>query len=82
MSERLLQNSGNKTLDIEMEQIGNTSIGAKLKEMLIVMTALLYTEQNNLLSQSQMRDAKQSLQALFLRTSVNLYWCAMNTNSC
>ncbi|MFW2438257.1 MAG: hypothetical protein ACN4GR_02685, partial [Arenicellales bacterium] len=52
-----------------MDQIGNTAIGEKQKEMLIVMTALLYTEQNNLLSQSQMRDAKQSLQALFLRTS-------------
>lgn len=52
-----------------MDQIGNTEIGTKQKEMLIVMTALLYTEQNNLLSQSQLRDAKQSLQALFLRTS-------------
>ncbi len=56
-------------IEIAMDQIGNTSIGEKQKEMLIVMTALLYTEQNNLLSQSQMRDAKQSLQALFLRTS-------------
>lgn len=52
-----------------MEQIGNTEIGTKQKEMLVVMTALLYTEQNALLSTSQLRDAKQSLQALFLRTS-------------
>jgi len=52
-----------------MDQIGNTDIGTKQKEMLVVMTALLYTEQNGLLSNSQMRDAKQSLQALFLRTS-------------
>jgi len=52
-----------------MDQIGNTEIGTKQKEMLVVMTALLYTEQNALLSTSQLRDAKQSLQALFLRTS-------------
>jgi len=55
--------------DSKMDQIGNTDIGSKQKEMLVVMTALLYTEQNALLSSSQLRDAKQSLQALFLRTS-------------
>lgn len=52
-----------------MDHISNTEIGTKQKEMLVVMTALLYTEQNALLSASQLRDAKQSLQALFLRTS-------------
>jgi hypothetical protein len=69
MHEKLLQKVEISFQAQIMDQIGNTSIGAKQKEMLIVMTALLYTEQNNLLSQSQMRDAKQSLQALFLRTS-------------
>jgi hypothetical protein len=52
-----------------MDHISNTEIGTKQKEMLVVMTALLFTEQNALLSASQLRDAKQSLQALFLRTS-------------
>ena len=52
-----------------MDHISNTEIGTKQKEMLVVITALLYTEQNALLSASQLRDAKQSLQALFLRTS-------------
>lgn len=41
----------------------------KQKEMLIVMTALSFIEQNALITQAQLNDARRSLQALFIRTS-------------
>ncbi len=41
----------------------------KQKEMLIVMTALAFIEQNALMTQAQLNDARRSLQALFIRTS-------------
>jgi cell division protein FtsB len=44
-------------------------VDAQLKEALISMTTLAYIEENALLTQDQLRDAKKSLQALFLRTS-------------
>ena len=42
---------------------------AKQKEMLAVMTALSFIEQNALITQIQLNDARRSLQALFIRTS-------------
>ncbi len=44
-------------------------VDAQLKEALISMTTLAYIEEYGLLAESQLQDAKQSLQALFLRTS-------------
>jgi len=44
-------------------------ISDKQKEMLIVMTALSFIEQNALMTQAQLNDARRSLQALFIRTS-------------
>ncbi|MFQ5936108.1 MAG: hypothetical protein ACE5LB_06865 [Acidiferrobacterales bacterium] len=44
-------------------------VDAQLKEALISMTTLTYIEEHALLTQAQLEDAKQSLQALFLRTS-------------
>ncbi|MFC1680989.1 hypothetical protein ACFL1S_04240 [Pseudomonadota bacterium] len=41
----------------------------KQKEMLAVMTALSFIEQNALISQAQLNDARRSLQALFIRTT-------------
>jgi len=42
---------------------------SKPKEMLVVMTALSFIEDAALISPSQLSDAKQSLQALFIRTT-------------
>ncbi len=42
---------------------------SKQKEMLAVMTALSFIEQNALITQAQLNDARRSLQALFIRTS-------------
>jgi hypothetical protein len=44
-------------------------VDAQLKEALISMTTLAYIEDHDLLAEAQLQDAKQSLQALFLRTS-------------
>ena len=44
-------------------------IADKQKEMLIVMTALSFIEQNALMTQAQLNDARRSLQALFIRTT-------------
>ncbi|MCH6583456.1 MAG: hypothetical protein IH808_10650 [Proteobacteria bacterium] len=44
-------------------------VDAQLKEALISMTTLGYIEEHQLLMDSQLEDAKKSLQALFLRTS-------------
>ncbi len=41
----------------------------KQKEMLAVMTALSFIEQNALITQAQLNDARRSLQALFIRTT-------------
>jgi len=41
----------------------------KQKEMLVVMTGLSFIEQNALITQAQLNDARRSLQALFIRTS-------------
>lgn len=45
------------------------SMLSKQKEMLAVMTALSFIEQNALITQAQLNDARRSLQALFIRTS-------------
>ncbi|HEC13346.1 MAG TPA: hypothetical protein ENI80_08900 [Acidiferrobacteraceae bacterium] len=42
---------------------------SKHKEMLVVMTGLVYIEQNALLSGAQLDDAKRSVRALFMRAS-------------
>ncbi len=42
---------------------------AKHKEMLVVMTGLVFIEQNALLSSNQLEDAKRSVRALFMRAS-------------
>jgi hypothetical protein len=39
------------------------------KEMLVVMTALVFIEQHALLSRAQLTDAKRSIQALFIRAT-------------
>lgn len=52
-----------------MNADANRSVSTKQKEMLVTMTALVFVEQNALLTKSQLGDAKKSLQALFLRTS-------------
>lgn len=44
-------------------------VDAQLKEALISMTTLAYIEEHSLLAAKQLKDAKKSLQALFLRTS-------------
>lgn len=44
-------------------------VDSQLKEALISMTTLSYIEEHALLTQAQLKDAKKSLQALFLRTS-------------
>lgn len=44
-------------------------IDAQQKEALIVMIAILFIEEHSLLRQEDLEDAKNSLQALFLRTS-------------
>ena len=52
--------------------MNNTTAGSavsKPKEMLVVMTALSFIEDAALISPSQLSDAKQSLQALFIRTT-------------
>ncbi len=52
-----------------MNADAHRSVSTKQKEMLVTMTALVFVEQNALLTKSQLSDAKKSLQALFLRTS-------------
>jgi hypothetical protein len=42
---------------------------ARPKEMLVVMTALVFIEQHALLGRSQLNDAKRSIRALFIRTT-------------
>ncbi|MFZ0488462.1 MAG: hypothetical protein WAL83_15820 [Arenicellales bacterium] len=41
----------------------------KQKEMLIVLTGLSFIEQNALMTQSQLNDARRSIQALFIKSS-------------
>jgi hypothetical protein len=41
----------------------------KQKEMLVVLTALSFIEQNALMTQAQLNDARRSIQALFIRSS-------------
>ncbi|MEE9596278.1 MAG: hypothetical protein V3V96_05820 [Acidiferrobacterales bacterium] len=50
-------------------QTAKKIVDAQLKEALISMTTLGYIEEHELLTDSQLEDAKKSLQALFLRTS-------------
>ncbi len=41
----------------------------KQKDMLIVLTGLSFIEQNALMTQAQLNDARRSIQALFIRSS-------------
>lgn len=41
----------------------------KQKEMLVVLTALSFIEQNALMTQAQLNDARRSIQALFIKSS-------------
>ncbi len=52
-----------------MNRHADGALNDKQKEMLIVMTALSFIEQNALMTQAQLNDARRSLQALFIRTS-------------
>ena len=52
-----------------MDNQADGALSDKQKEMLIVMTALAFIEQNALMTQAQLNDARRSLQALFIRTS-------------
>lgn len=54
---------------VRLEEVARTSRGAKQKEMLLVMTGLVFIEQHALLSRAQLSDAKRSIQAMFLRTT-------------
>lgn len=46
-----------------------TILQEKQKEMLVVLTALSFIEQNALMTQAQLNDARRSIQALFIRSS-------------
>ena len=52
-----------------MSNTTNGSAVSKPKELLVVMTALSFIEDAALISPSQLSDAKQSLQALFIRAT-------------
>ncbi len=52
-----------------MNTASNNLLFEKQKEMLVVSMALVYIEQNALMTRAQLNDAKRSLQALFIRTS-------------
>lgn len=45
------------------------SLSDRQKEMLVVMTALAFVEENGLMSDSQLNDAKKSIQSLFIHSS-------------
>lgn len=47
----------------------NGVLQEKRKEMLIVLTGLSFIEQNALMTQSQLNDARRSIQALFIKSS-------------
>jgi len=51
------------------DQLGAAQAQSRHKEMLVVMTAMVFIEQHNLLTKSQLSDAKRSIQALFIRTT-------------
>lgn len=46
-----------------------SALHEKQKDMLIVLTGLSFIEQNALMTQAQLNDARRSIQALFLRSS-------------
>lgn len=50
-------------------QKGAAASPTRHKEMLVVMTGLVFIEQNALLSSNQLEDAKRSVRALFMRAS-------------
>ncbi|MBI3898711.1 MAG: hypothetical protein HY308_10505 [Gammaproteobacteria bacterium] len=52
-----------------MSEIIDPAKASRLREALITLTAIHYIEEQALLDAAQLADAKQSLQALFLRTS-------------
>lgn len=52
-----------------MAQGSNSALQEKQKDMLIVLTGLSFIEQNALMTQAQLNDARRSIQALFIRSS-------------
>jgi hypothetical protein len=52
-----------------MTETTDPNLAARQREALISLTALYYIEEHSLLDTAQLTDAKESLQALFLRTS-------------
>lgn len=54
---------------VTSENGGGKILDRQQKESLISMIALLFVEENKLLNEEQVEDAKKSLQALFLRTT-------------
>src|SRR6266566_101719 len=56
-------------LDVMPENTDDPALAACRREGLISLTAMHYIEEHALLDEAQLSDAKQSLQALFLRTS-------------
>jgi hypothetical protein len=52
-----------------MSEDADPTLAARQREALISLTAMHYIEEHALLDDAQLTDAKQSLQALFLRTS-------------
>ncbi|HSH42476.1 MAG TPA: hypothetical protein VK973_10180, partial [Arenicellales bacterium] len=52
-----------------MAQGSDASLHEKQKDMLIVLTGLAFIEQNALMTQAQLNDARRSIQALFIRSS-------------
>jgi transcriptional regulator NrdR family protein len=57
------------SISIARREAGGKADAANPKEMLAVVTALVFIEQHALITRSQLNDAKRSIQALFLRTS-------------
>lgn len=49
--------------------VSDSVLQEKQKEMLIVLTGLSFIEQNALMTQAQLNDARRSIQALFIRSS-------------
>src|ERR1043165_1715244 len=52
-----------------MSETADPTLAARQREALISLTAMHYIEEHALLDETQLSAAKQSLQALFLRTS-------------
>ncbi len=52
-----------------MSTTARKSLNDRQKEMLVVMTALAFVEENGLMSDAQLNDAKRSIQSLFIHST-------------